>query len=654
MEIKLQKLSLLNFKGIKEFTADFSDLTSISADNAVGKTTIHDAFTWLLFGKDSTDSKVFEIKTLDKNNKPIHNLDHEVTGEIMVDGVKTTFKRVYKEKWQKKRGEETSEFTGHTTDYYVDDVPLSQREYQDKVSAIVDEQVFKTITSSSYFNNMPWAQRRELLTKLAGTVTDREIVEENPTFIVILDDITGKSVEGYKKELAVKRKRLRETLDEIPSRISEVNRSVPEKQDYAKIEKDLKELTDQKNKIDQQLEDSSKKFADANAENQKIQSRIYELESKLAEIRQQVKLKNESSERTASSKITELKGEAVGIQRSIERIQSDVKDLESKKESLEKKVQELRDRWTKKNAETLTFKDGEFVCPACKRELEADTIELRRSEMIASFNADKKQALDQINSEGATLVKDIDEIKGEIDTLNDMIDEKAGNVKEIQAAIAEQEKASTGNVTLQKVEDLPEYKEIQHQIELERADIKEVQSTDNSELKEKRSNISDEIDGLKDLLSQKAVEQRASERIAELKKQEKMASQELADLERMEFLVKGFETEKVNAIELKVNEMFGLVQFKMFNELINGGYEPTCEAMIDGVPFSSLSNAERINAGIDIINTLSKHFDVTGPIWIDNAESITKIIDTESQLIRLVVVEGLNKLKVEHTEKQLA
>lgn len=652
MEIRLSKLSLLNFKGIKEFTTEFTDLTTISADNGVGKTTIHDAFTWLLFGKDSTDNTVFDIKTLDQNNRPIHHLDHQVTGEIMCDGVKTVFRRVYKEKWQKKRGEEIPEFTGHTTDYFVDDVPHNQREYQDKVSSMVDEQVFKTITSSSFFNNMQWSQRRELLTKVAGTVTDQEIVDANPKFKTILDAITNKSLEGYKKQLAADRKRLKESLDEIPSRISEVNRSMPEKQDYPKLEQDLAGLKQQYDKIQQQLEDSSKRFADANTENQKIQARIYELEGKLAEIRQRVKLENEAAERNASSQVSELKGEAVSLQRSIERIHADVKDLEKDKAALEAEAETLRNRWKEKNAETLTFKEGEFVCPTCKRELEADTIELRKNEMTASFNKKKMEEMDRINNEGARLVKRISDIKGEIDIQNEMIDEKNARIKEIQAAIAEAEKSTSAYVTLKSAEDLPEYKKIEQERSQALAQIKEVKQEDNTELKQERSHISDQMDQIKDALSQKAVEERAATRIAELKKQEKEYSQQLADLEKFEFLVKGFETAKVNSIEARVNEMFDLVQFKMFNQLVNGGYEPTCEAMINGVPFSSLSNAERINAGIDIINTLSRHFDVTGPIWIDNAESITRIIPTESQLIRLVVVEGLNKLQVELAQRE--
>jgi len=653
MEIRLSKLSLLNFKGIREFTTDFSDLTTISADNGVGKTTIHDAFTWLLFGKDSADNSVFDIKTLDKNNRPIHNLDHQVSGEIMVDGAKTEFRRVYKEKWVKKRGEETPEFSGHTTDYYVDEVPMNQREYQNKVSGIIDETVFKIITSSSFFNSMPWSDRRTLLTDIAGNITNQEVAEMNPKFKTILDAINGKSIEGYKKELAAKRKLLKESLDEIPSRISEVERSRPEGTDYAEAEKNLIALKQKYDKIQQQIEDSSKRQNDLQQENQKIQSRIYELEGKLAEIRQRVKLENEAAQRGAVSQVDELKGEALRIERTIETINADIRDLEAKKGDLEKQAASLRKHWADENSTNIEFKEGEFNCPTCKRPLEAYTIELRKQEMIASFNNKKKENLLKISEEGTKIVARVEGIKGEIAIQNEIIDGKTTQLKEIKTKLSETEESSSKNIEPTIAEDLPEYKEIQHQIELERANIKDITTDDNSSLKSARDAYQSEMDGLKEILSQKAVEERAQVRISELKTQEREYSQQMADLEKSEFLVKEFETTKVNAIEARVNKMFGLVQFKMFNELINGGYDSTCEAMIDGVPYSSLSNAERINAGIDIINTLSDHYGVTAPIWVDNAESITRIIPTNSQLIRLVVVEGLDKLEVELAKKEL-
>jgi len=123
MKIKLLSLQIRNFKGVRDLKIEFTDHTVISGDNGTGKTTIVDAFQWLLFGKNSNDEKEFNIKTLDSLNRPIHKLEHEVIAIIDMDGVHSRFSRMFKEKWTKKRGSEDAEFTGHETTFSVNEVP---------------------------------------------------------------------------------------------------------------------------------------------------------------------------------------------------------------------------------------------------------------------------------------------------------------------------------------------------------------------------------------------------------------------------------------------------------------------------------------------------------------------------------------------------
>jgi len=117
--LKLLKLKLKNFKGIKnlDLKANGHDL-NIYGDNATGKTTILDAFMWLLFDKDSQNRSDFAIKTLTKDGEPIHHLDHEVEGTFEIDGETIEFKKVYREKWTKKRGSAVEEFSGHEVDHF--------------------------------------------------------------------------------------------------------------------------------------------------------------------------------------------------------------------------------------------------------------------------------------------------------------------------------------------------------------------------------------------------------------------------------------------------------------------------------------------------------------------------------------------------------
>src|SRR3972149_3066745 len=141
-KVTIKKLTLINFKGIKSLSIDFKpEGLSVFGDNETGKTTLIDSFLWNLFGKDSTDRKDFNVKTLDKNNQAIPKIDHEVTCILDIDGTILTLKRCLKEIWRKKRGSEETEFSGHETLFWADDVPLQAGEYTAKISSIIDENV---------------------------------------------------------------------------------------------------------------------------------------------------------------------------------------------------------------------------------------------------------------------------------------------------------------------------------------------------------------------------------------------------------------------------------------------------------------------------------------------------------------------------------
>ena len=136
MKIKLLSLELKNFKGEKDRLVNFGDFTEIEGKNGTGKSTIFDAFCWVLFGKDSTDRKVFSVQPYDESNNIIHHLDTIVTATLEIDGVIKTFKRTLKEKWQKQRGAAEQELKGTETLYEIDDIPVKQKDYLEKIGIV--------------------------------------------------------------------------------------------------------------------------------------------------------------------------------------------------------------------------------------------------------------------------------------------------------------------------------------------------------------------------------------------------------------------------------------------------------------------------------------------------------------------------------------
>ena len=183
--MKLISLTLQNFKGIKGFILDADGQNSnVFGNNGTGKSTLFDAFTWLLFGKNSRDEKDFGIKTLDANGNVIPRIEHRVSAVIEHNGQKLQLTRTYKERWRKQRGAAEAVMVGNTTEYAYGPVgaatPINASEYARVINNLIDEKIFKLITDPLYFNErLSWQERRQLLMQICGDITDEDIVKSN-------------------------------------------------------------------------------------------------------------------------------------------------------------------------------------------------------------------------------------------------------------------------------------------------------------------------------------------------------------------------------------------------------------------------------------------------------------------------------------------
>lgn len=206
-KIILKEISLVNFRGVKEKRIEFGEKeTSIYGRNATRKSTIFDAFIWLLFGKDQFDRKDFEIIPIE-NGKRLDRVDAEVSAIIEIDGQEMKLKRVLHQKWVRRRGTSEEVFDGCETLYYINDVPLRAGDYKTKIDEIIDETIFKMITNPSFFLSLNWKEQREQLFRIAGTVSDEQIAATNKDFKDLLDEISGKSMQEFKKEISAKKKK---------------------------------------------------------------------------------------------------------------------------------------------------------------------------------------------------------------------------------------------------------------------------------------------------------------------------------------------------------------------------------------------------------------------------------------------------------------
>lgn len=664
--IEIKGLILTNFKGTLKLKVNFEHNTDVYGANGTGKTTIYDAFLWLLFGKNAEEKKEFSIKnTVDTS---LNRQDHEVEGMLEVNGDRIILKKIYKEKWTKKRGEETAEYVGNETIYFWNEVPMQQKEFQTKVYSIMDETIFKLITNPNAVPSMKWQDRRILVHEIGGKLSDSEIAVGNPEYEKLVTNLTqDKTMADYLKQIMASVKKSKDEIKLIPTRIDEVSKTKPEAYDFQNLKNLLEVKEGQLVKIDESIQYKSKGLDSILEANETAKRTASNLRSEISAIESQIRTQANASNKKDTSVLDGFKstlqtkqGELTTAENGLVTVKGLVTAKESDLTALAITIQNKRDEWTSENAKTLSFEENSFCCPTCQRAFEESDVETKKTELSTNFKTKKQESLAEINRQGSLLAVQKINLENELENLKFRVSKGENLVANLKAEIATLENSiqievdknsntvpvDTETVYSQLLASNAEHKAKTLELQIIGRTIREVPKVDDAQLKEDRTTLVSEMETIKVKLRNEDQIKAVNERIKTLELQETTLAQEIANVEKIQFLIERFEKDKMAAIEENVNSKFRIVKFKMFEEQVNGGESPACEIYVNGVPFSDANTASRINAGIDIISTLSKFYQVSAPIFIDGAESIHDIMETESQLIRLVVSEPDKSLRV--------
>lgn len=654
--MKLLTLRLENFQGLKaeEFQIGGKS-ASIYGDNATGKTTIFNALTWLLFDKASTGAKNFSPKTKGPDGD-MHFLEHAAEAKFSLDdGRIVTLRKAFHEIYKKKRGSNVDEFDGHTTDYYIDGVPSNEKEYTATMLAFCGStEKMKMLTMPAYFpEEMAWEARRKILLEICGGVSDDDVIHNTPELkdlptYLLMPGTTNQhyTVDEYKKIAGAKKSDINKQLQDIPGRIDEAQRAMPDiaNIDQGAIDRKIKDLTKQK----EALETEKAQALSGDLTTVAIRNQIAEANTKLAEARAAHATKASGLNEGTYTAINALKKEQITARNrlqdarsDLERAQRQVDRLTSHRESL------LSDYMAIQNE---TWDEGNETCPTCHRTLPEEEVQRLRE----AFNMQKSRRLEKINQQGQK------------EASKEMIEEQSSKIKELKAQIKEDERIvedyDQQMTALQNQLQTPapfeateEYAEITAQI----AAYRDEESDTGKKTEAIAAGFTTRIQALygeirkqEDIKSSFRIAAGQQERINELKAREKDLSRQYEALEQGIYLCELFVKAKVDMLTERINSKFQSVRFRLFIEQQNGGIREDCEVMIPTesgrmVPFAFANNAARINAGLEIIDTLSRHWNLTMPVFVDNAESVTRLLQMDTQVIRLVVSEQDKALRLE-------
>lgn len=689
MDIRIITLKIQNFKGIQDLTLDFGGVSAnVVGDNGLGKSTIFDAFTWLLFGKDhrNTVQNKFEIVPIDPaTGEQVHHLETLVEAELSTDNVKTTLRRVWRETWSRAKKETESKLTGHESLFFVNGVNVDTlANYDEYIHGLIDEKIFRLITDPLFFigENTDKKARRDTLFDLAGDAIDKSALRER--FADIIAIMNGDDVVAFRKRIAADKRQTKKDLADCDPAIAAYTDSLPAPEDYAAIENeiaaraekrdaDIAALKAQIAEVDGWIADIRKADAAAVEKTSTDRRKISDLQLKartliddaLSEINTH-NYNRESAIRAATLKVEQLSRKVKDGETSAADIKQQVKDADAERAKIEACVVDIRAKIEAVKTRAFAHED-ETVCPACGQPLPPENIEQARKAALDKFTADNLAEIDRLKKSALSLQPRYDALGADIENGNSRVVLIEAELGKTRAALeaAQKELKDATDVPVKEtagveseIKASPEYKAIEAEIAALK-ETTETPATDVSGLLTQRKEHETKIDAVRKAyddavkplearLARREEAARIKAKIDAKNEDKKRFTEHLAELEREEFDAAEYLRADIEATEGAINARFRLARFRMFDTLVNGDVVEDCTVLdTAGVPYGSMNDAKRILVGMDVIDTFCRAYGVNAPIFVDNAESITvSKFPVDSQVIRLSVVKGA-KLAIE-------
>ncbi len=678
MKITIKSIHIENFKGIKMLDVNFSVKTKISGQNAVGKTTIFDAFTWLLFNKNSSGEEKFNVRPLNEGIR-VDNVEIKVSAILDVDGKGVELSKTQKQNWVKKRGTDTAVLQGNVNSFEIDGYPKSEADFKAYVSELAQsEEMFKMLTNPQYFSSLKWKDQRDILMKLVSDVSDVsdvELAQTDAKYAPLLSELEkAPSTDDIRAKFSKALSEWKKKQAEIPVRIDEAMKS--------KVDIDVAEQELAKTDLETKIADIDAKIKDSDGVMMELGREEMQLQFDMSGIMQTMNrdLTNRRSE--IEAELRDLQNEMKRFADTIALKERQVSESETVISNADSERKRLGEKYNAEKAKAFdefpylfdesewVFDENSTVCSLCgqklpedkieklkadfesrKRKAKADAEEKLKSEKIR-FDTEKRTALNRLVAIGTERKNLITKLRDE----NAKAKEEIKFLKEQeQEDIAKKEKLCQQLSSIPEIADYSQNEEYvkmkaRHDEVLEEIEKMNANGEDAAveSLKSEKEELQERLYDVNKIIAKASMNVEIDERISELQTEQKEIGQKVADQEYILYLLEEFIRFKLNKVSESINSHFKTVKFKLFDMQLNGGMKDCCECTVGGVPYSSLNSGHKIVAGLDIIRSLSELYGVSVPIFVDNAESLNdfNVPDMDMQLILLTVTED-KQLKVE-------
>jgi len=676
MKLKIRSLHMENFKGIKSLDVNFSNKTNIKGQNAAGKTTIFDAFTWLLFNKNSAGEEKFNVRPLDKDGKRIDNVEIKVVAVLDVDGKEVELSKVQKQNWVKKRGTDTVTLQGNVNSFEIDGYPKSEADFKAYVSGLAQsEDMFKLLTNPQYFSSLKWKDQRDILMKLVAEVSDVELAQTDAKYAPLIDELEkAPSTDDIRAKFSKALSEWKKKQAEIPVRIDEAEKS--------KIDVDVAEQELAKADLTRRIAECDKKIENAGSTLGDLRSKEMQLQFDMSGIAQTMNRELYNRRSNIDADLCGCKNEMDHFKATISLKEKQIADNAKAIADADAERKKLGEQYNAEKAKAFdktpylfdeskwVFDESTTICSLCGQKLPADKIEQLKADFESrkeKAKADAKRKLNDSKSDFITRKEsNLEEIKADGFAKKNLIEELTKKNADLQMEIDSLKKQEQGTFTnkeelcklLSEIPEEADYSQNEEYAKLKArhnevlAEIEKLESNGVdqvvTDLKAEKADLQSQLDEVNKVIAQAANNVAIDDRIKTLRDEQKEIGQKVADQEQMLYLLEEFIRFKLDKVSESINSHFKTVNFKLFEMQLNGGMKDCCECTVNGVPYSTLNSGHRIVAGLDIIRSLSELYGVSVPIFVDNAESLNEfnVPDMDAQLILLSVSED-KQLKVD-------
>lgn len=648
--MKLLKLTLENFKGHGLRVVEFSPtVTRVYGANGTGKTSLFDSFCWMLWAKDSDDrtqsgNVSFYPFDPDKQGEVLHNVVVKVEAVVEIDGAQHVLCRTMQEKWTTPNGAELPRFTGNETKLYIDGLAVKANQFDAFVKENINPELFKLTSNPWYFPTLHWKEQRRILMELVGDISNDDVLAADASLEPLRNELASRKPEDCKKLWQQQQKAAVKDLEKTVLLINENRKHLPQIENEAEVKADLDA---QRLVLMKPLEKAMQEKADilSGTAVSKKQAEAKVLEAKLDVIRAEQREKIAAVRKPFDEQIAALEAEAKTAAETIKPYRQTVVNLDNAIRENEEKLKVLQDSWQAVDAEE--FND---VCPCCHRPYPPEQIADQR----AAFNKSKAERLEKIEADGNALFDKNEENKAQRDAAMqevqrlskldlEMPDKRSEIMKRREEAVQALPPMENRQDWFEASEDL---KRINHKIEELHIDVKLKLMDAEKAIENAQKPVGDIDVRLAEIKAAEAT--RAL--ITDYTRQQQTLREQHDELALKLSLIKKFDEIKAVMTTEKVKAILPGMDFKLFNyNNTNEGYTETCELVKDGKPYANLSNGEKIAVGCELIAAISKHYGVSNPVWIDNAEATTKHLETNGQAILLRVSAADAELRIERS-----